>query len=749
MLALLGRGQAPDLFLAIGLLAAVNVVVMGASMWRARRRRRAEFVDGLTGLLNRRALVKRLSTWPATTDAAAVIVDVDDFTDLNEAFGTAVGDAVLIELARRIDSLNQSGLSCRWGADEFVVVVPDVTGHEALVDIAESVARRLSEPVVVAGAPLALTVRAAVGAWPMHAPDWEELLLRVDAALKRARSGRPIVIYDPNQDQVRSLGLGLIGDLRKAVDDGELVVHYQPRVRLADEAITGAEALLRWDHPTRGLLQPTDFIPLAEAAGLVGALTRRVLQLAVADAAHWRDGGRDLRIAVNLSAHDLADVTLPAFIDQLLQANNLPADRLMLEVTETAFMLDVDTGAELLDALARRGITVAIDDFGTGYSSMARVAALPARELKIDKCFVDELDAPGSAAVVRATIELARDLGMRVVAEGVETHDQVERLIALGCDDAQGFWFGRPMTAEQFENHAAALASEFDGEPERAVYHAVAPSPVVTPKAPSLAPISPIRPHAAVDAVVDGGWQQRIRDLRDQAIGDVGRLPIAIAVAYLLVYGVWLFVHWPGGAQQELIGDLAFAPVNGFAVFACWRAARHATGNAQRGWKFLALAMTAYLVGDVAQLLNEVVIGWNTYPAPDDALYLSMYPLALIGLFSFPVARQRGRREFLQLALDVGTIVVAGAAAIGPGPRGAPRGDRHGARRPRDAELLGSLAARSALPGTRVGMGRAGHRRRLRERAGAAAGRAARARAATRPPARARRGEPVGWRRCG
>jgi diguanylate cyclase (GGDEF)-like protein len=664
MLALLGRGEANDLLAAIGLLAFANLVGIAASMLRARRRRLADARDELTGLFNRRAIVKRLDTWPSTNDAAVVIVDIDDFTELNEAFGTAVGDAVLVEFGKRATELARAGFACRWGADEFVVVVPDVTGHAALVDLAENVAARLSEPVVIKGAPLMLTVRAAVGAWPSHADRWEDLLLRVDAALKRARSGRPIVVYDPTQDGVTSQSLGLVGELHQALADSQLRVYYQPRVRLSDEVITGAEALLRWEHPTRGLLQPNDFIPMAEAAGVIGQLTRRVLQIAIADTARWRAQGTPVRVAINLSAHDLADVTLASYVEHLLRTHGVPPQDIILEVTESAFMLDVAAGAELLDALARRGIVVAIDDFGTGYSSMARVAALPAQELKIDRRFVAAIDSPGSAAVIRATVELARDLGMRVVAEGVETHEQVEQLTALGCDDAQGFWFGKPMPADEFEEHAAALSFVGDGEFEPEVYetldfdNAIIPMPT---RQVSLAPVRALRPDGTPP---EHPWLTRAKEIAKQAVADVGRWPAAIAGAYLVVYAFWLVFHFPGGAQKQLIGDLAFAPVNGFAAAACWRAARNASGQAQKGWRFLALAMTAYLAGDIAQLINEVFIGWDTYPAPDDALYLSMYPFALVGLFAFPVARQRNRREFAQLALDVGTIVIAGAAAI-------------------------------------------------------------------------------------
>ena len=665
MAGLSDRGDTFALFVAIGLLAAVNLIAICLSMWRAHRRRQADAVDELTGALNRRAIVRRLRSWRSTTDAAVVLVDVDAFTELNEAFGTAVGDEVLVELGRRASEFaDHGGFVCRWGADEFAVVVPDVSGHAALVELAENVVARLTQPVLVAGAPLSLTVRAAVGGWPVHAREWEDLLLRVDAALKRARSGRAIVVYDPTQDGVRSLGLGLLGELNDAIENRELVVHYQPRVRLVDEEVVGAEALLRWNHKDRGILLPDTFIPLAEAAGVVGVLTRHVLQVAIADLARWQRAGHRVRVSVNLSAHDLADVTLAAYVERLLRTHQVAAEDLVVEVTESAFMADVASGAELLDAFARLGTAVAIDDFGTGYSSLARVAALPAQELKIDKRFVAALDSRGSAAVVRATIELARDLGMRVVAEGVETHEQAEQLVALGCDDAQGYWFGRAMSAEDFERHTAALASEDSADDDHApVRHLtrVLDAPQ-TQKIASLAPFRAARTDADVVAVA--GWRARLNKFGAAAVGDVGRVPVAVAGGCLAVYLFWLLTHFPGAGHRELIGDLAFAPANAFAALACWRATRHATGRAKRGWKFLAIAFSLYLAGDIAQLINESILGWNVYPAPDDALYLSMYPFALIGLFSFPVARQRSRREFAQLALDVGTIVIAGVAGI-------------------------------------------------------------------------------------
>jgi diguanylate cyclase (GGDEF)-like protein len=651
-----GFGAEPvaALVVAAAALALVAVACL-AILSRGTGPRRAGTVDAVTGLANRLGLVQRLERWRGGS-GALVIVDIDRFSELNDAFGPAVGDTVLAEVGRRLESVPDIAVAARLGDDEFALVVRNVSGHHALSTLAESIVLDLAEPMLIDASPLSLTVHAAVGAWPMPGATWEDLIQRVSVAVKRAkRAGRSIVVFVP--DHVSRQQLSVVAELRRAIENDELRVHYQPRVRLSDEVVIGAEALLRWEHPSRGLLGPAEFIPAAESSGLMHALTRHVLAVAVADAARWQADGLQACVSVNLSAQDLADPGLVTYVAHVLGESGLAPGQLVVEITETALMPEAGVGASVLDALADQGVTVAIDDFGTGYSSLARVATMPAGELKIDRCFITDLATVGSAAVVRATVELAHRLNMRVVAEGVESDEQVARLAELGCDDAQGYWWGRPLPVEKFVVHAIQL-NELVGHQE-----------------PALAEVVHLhvesRPDAHATQVRDGdgassrlGVWRRIRGASREALRELSARRVAVVAAGLALYAAWTLFHWGGEQNQELIGDSAFAVVNGFAAAGCWIASRRATGKAATAWRYIAAGVGAFMLGDLVQLVREVFLHSELNPAPDDALYLALSPLALIGLIKFPMAAQRGRRQAMQLVLDVGTIVIAGAAAI-------------------------------------------------------------------------------------
>jgi EAL domain-containing protein (putative c-di-GMP-specific phosphodiesterase class I) len=303
--------------------------------------------------------------------------------------------------------------------------------------------------------PIEVGASVGVAVAPEHGRQLEELLRRVDMAVQTAKQqGGGLVVYSTACDPYDPDRLALLGELRNALEaTQQLALHYQPKVTLADRRVVGAEALLRWRHPKRGNIPPNRFIPVAEQAGLIRPLTRWVLGTALQQGRSWYARGRLLPVAVNLSARSLHD---PGLVDEIagaLDANGLPPELLLLEITESAVMVDPARAAETLRQLHERGVGVSIDDFGTGYSSLGYLRSLPVTELKIDRTFVSGMGAEGGAdrAIVRSTSELGHNLGLRVVAEGVEDETTFELLAAIGCDLAQGYWIGRPMPAAEFD----------------------------------------------------------------------------------------------------------------------------------------------------------------------------------------------------------------------------------------------------------------------------------------------------------
>jgi len=287
---------------------------------------------------------------------------------------------------------------------------------------------------------------------PGHGTDFESLLQHADVAMYAAKAhqlGRQT--YDPAQDVNTPQRLALLGELRRAIEGGQLRVHYQPKADLGSGDVTGAEALVRWQHPTLGLIPPDEFIPLAEHTGLIRPLTLVVLDEALAQARRWADAGRHLDVAVNVSARCLLDLNLTTEVAASLLRHGVPAQRLVLEITESTVMVDPDRALLVLQALADLGTTLSIDDFGTGYSSMAYLQRLPVHELKIDRSFVSRLSESMNAAIVTSSIDLGRNLGLRVVAEGVEDLATWDRLNDLGCHSAQGYFLSRPVPAAEFD----------------------------------------------------------------------------------------------------------------------------------------------------------------------------------------------------------------------------------------------------------------------------------------------------------
>ena len=422
--------------------------------------RREALTDDLTALPNRRAVLRRIEQLCAEgTPFVFGLIDLDKFKEVNDGLGHSAGDELLHMIARRLETALPTGtLIGRLGGDEFAVVAP-ARSTAAMGPLATrlgaGVVEQFTEPFAVAG--LVLHADVSVGLATHDCADHvatscsTQLLRRADAALYDAkRTGAAAVCWDPARHVDTSGRLALVEELRAAMAAGELVLHYQPQVAVSTGETTGVEALVRWQHPTRGLLPPADFLPLAEMHGLMAPLTERVLAQAVAQAAEWHHAGRGLRVSVNLSVSNLLDASLPRRVAELLGRHRLPASSLVLEVTETVLMSDSEASLTVLTALADLGVAVSIDDFGTGYASLSYLRELPVTELKLDRSFTaDLLTDPRTEAIVSSTIELAHRLGLRVVAEGVEQPATLHRLQALGCDESQGYLHSRPVPAAE------------------------------------------------------------------------------------------------------------------------------------------------------------------------------------------------------------------------------------------------------------------------------------------------------------
>jgi len=410
--------------------------------------------DDLTDLPNRRRLSEQLDdALEQAADAdplALVLVDLDDFKAINDTLGHDLGDALLHQVAARLRAAAPAdAVVGRLGGDEFAMIVP---GADAVA--AQAVTRRLLErleaPFDVSAFALDVRASAGVAVHPGHGTTRSSLLKCADVALYRAKElGSHVEVYadgaSPGAD-----GLVLAEDLRRGVQAGELVLHYQPKLALDDHRPDGVEALVRWQHPELGLLAPAAFIPVAEQSNLIKAVTDWVLESVIAQCASWRASGLDLRVSVNLSSRSLLDRTLSAQVHALLARHDVPSSMLQVEVTETRIVADFTRARRVLQELQVLGVRIAIDDFGTGYSSLAQLQQLPADEIKIDKSFVMHMETNANdAAIVRSTIGLGRNLALDVTAEGVEDEETLDRLVDLGCDYVQGFLLGRPAPADE------------------------------------------------------------------------------------------------------------------------------------------------------------------------------------------------------------------------------------------------------------------------------------------------------------
>ncbi len=386
------------------------------------------------------------------TAVAVMIMDLDRFKEINDTLGHHNGDELLCNVGPRLErAVRTSDTVARLGGDEFGLLVPNITDRSVAERIARRAVESLEAPFEIQG--LNLEVEASIGAafFPDQGTDVDTLLQRADVAMYTAKRGHSgYVEYATEHDAYSFTRLRLMTELRQAMDNDELVIHYQPKAALPTGKVTSVEALVRWQHPERGLIPPCDFIPAAENTGAIKTLTLDVIDKVLSQSYAWRNGGIRLKVSVNLSARCLLDVELPATIYQLLRKWEVPPSTLQLEVTESSIMADPPRVQTVLEKLRSLGIEIAIDDFGTGYFSLSNLKNLPVDEIKIDKLFVTRMAADHhDAAIVQSTIDLARNLNLRVVAEGVETKDVWERLSELGCDLAQGAYIGCPSEPDE------------------------------------------------------------------------------------------------------------------------------------------------------------------------------------------------------------------------------------------------------------------------------------------------------------
>ena len=412
--------------------------------------------DALTGLPNRELFRDRIeqsirANRRSGEFAVVMLMDLDHFKEINDTLGHHHGDLLLEEVARRLQaSLRDSDTVARLGGDEFGVLLPRVEKPADAHAVAQQLLVQLREPFVLEGMRLEIDASIGIALHPMHGDDVETLQQRADIAMYSAKqSGRGIALFEAELDRHSPRRLALAGGLRSAISEGQIRLYYQPKADLSTGRIVGVEALARWDHPEFGIVGPTEFVPIAEQTGLITPLTSFVLDAALCQVAEWKASGLTLTVAVNLSARSFLDTQLAVEIPRLLNRWEVPAELLELEITESMLMAEPARAEATLARLSQIGLTLSVDDFGTGYSSLANLKRLPVDVIKIDKSFVMEMAVDASdAAIVRSTIDLAHNLGLRVVAEGVESEDAWRHLHALGCDYAQGYYLARPLPPE-------------------------------------------------------------------------------------------------------------------------------------------------------------------------------------------------------------------------------------------------------------------------------------------------------------
>ncbi|WP_144121739.1 putative bifunctional diguanylate cyclase/phosphodiesterase [Catellatospora sichuanensis] len=424
--------------------------------------------DALTALPNRRrinqALEEAVRVRAPGEVVAVLMFDVDGLRDVNDSLGHAAGDQLLAEVATRLRTLSPpAALVGRVGGDEFVVTLR-LPNAEAALQLAAELRSQLQNPMTFGSLTLDVDTAVGVSLHPEHGSDPATLLQRADVATHAAKSlAGGVQLFDLALESRSVRRLGLAGDLRRALDNNELEVYFQPKVTLRDRRLIGVECLARWEHPTHGAVQPEDFVAVAEHTGQLSRLTEVVMREGLRRARQWVDAGRPLSVAVNLSPRTLVDPAFPDRVDDLLQEYGVSPDRLTLEITEDGVVDGVDRLLPTLRRLYDLGVHLSVDDFGTGYSSLSYLRRLPVHEVKVDRSFVQGMATdPGDLAIVRAVVDISRHFGLSVVAEGVESELTLELLEEIGCDIGQGFLFSRPLPYERLE---AWLGAQTDAEP--------------------------------------------------------------------------------------------------------------------------------------------------------------------------------------------------------------------------------------------------------------------------------------------
>jgi diguanylate cyclase (GGDEF)-like protein len=445
-------------------MAAVHVASQQASAME-----RLALYDTLTSLPNRSLLSQRAEQAMRRASASAgqgvalLTLDLDRFRDVNDTLGRPQGDALLVEVAERLErSTRASDTVARLGEDEFGVLLPGVLDRSEAEGATRKLLAALGRPFEVAGASLSVDASWGIALFPEHGDDAELLLQRAEAAMYQAkRAQSAFEFYAPEMDREAPRRLILVTALKRAIDAGDIEMHYQPKIELAGRTVVGVEALARWTDPGLGSVPPSVFVPLTEMTGLARAFTQLTLEMATADCRRFRDAGVPMPVALNVSPRVLLDPAFPRSVEAQLREVGLDGEGLLeIEITESTLMGDHEAARNALDNLKAIGVRISIDDFGTGYSSFAYLSELSVHTLKIDRSFVSRLDEEGDAeAILRSIIELARGLGLETVAEGVERPEACDRLAALGCDCVQGFALARPMTADAVLDWITARAA--------------------------------------------------------------------------------------------------------------------------------------------------------------------------------------------------------------------------------------------------------------------------------------------------
>jgi diguanylate cyclase (GGDEF)-like protein len=446
--------------------AGVLAILLIAGRERRRTAERQAICDALTGLLNRTAFQARLSHCLDDAETSGrqptvLMLDLDRFKEVNDTLGHHYGDLLLIEVAERLRSGVRSGDTvARLGGDEFAVLVIDGGDDESGGELAaQRVTDSFAQPFLLRE--VTVDIEASIGIATAAPGDGVTAVMRyADIAMYTAKEhGQDFIRHDPRQDDDTTSRLGVLGAMRRALDAGELEMYYQPKISVDGGQLLGAEALARWNHPTRGLVLPMEFIPVLESTSLIHRFTDRVLELSLAQVHAWREHGLEVPVAVNVSTRSLLDERFPGRIAEALVRADVPARLLCIEVTEHAVMTDPDLAVHVLRQIHDMGVRTSIDDFGTGYSSMAYLKVLPIDEIKVDRSFVmDMVTDPGNHVLVQSTVELGHNLGLSVVAEGVEDEATLEALHRLHCDVVQGYFYARPQSSTTFTEWASTFA---------------------------------------------------------------------------------------------------------------------------------------------------------------------------------------------------------------------------------------------------------------------------------------------------